>query len=426
MATKYAKNVMLVGLSLPIWQGSATDKNLGDDVETRNQMQKGMARVHKQLFARKSVPEYAKLRNAMSACRNYHLSNTVPSQVEGFRTRPTAGYEEYRGRINQLMDDVRYAASEFQAVYPDVVAGAPAVLGSAFNAADYPAASTIAGRFEPTLTILPYPIPEHFEAEVGADQEAIRQSIVAGQQAAMKEIVFDLFGRLRTVLKDVKDQLSQQNCRLSERSKNAMARVFETVQALDPAVWADAQSSDPALKVMVDTLKKEVGNWDTKAINKGGVEKLLAQNAVEETLKAVNDKLKGTPMTKTDVIKQTAIDQGLPFVEVPMENGQVRDWATVEGLPDLNDIETFINGLDVTPLTSPSLVEDEDTEIEFDDTESASLGEIGSLTGDDWPSPSLNDVNIPEIADIPTDPLPPRPGNIDAEIDAMLKQLGLA
>jgi hypothetical protein len=175
MANLLAQKALLIRLNVRTWQGRKLDKTVTQDANEAAGASHDAGRYNKSLVSQTAL---ARIVTAQGATRSYHYSVTHAWNEDGARLLPVVTFNDYRMRMKALKAEFDAAVTDFLSSYQEHIETAKTRLGKMFNAAEYPPASDLAGRFSMTLNILPVPDSADFRADLSEEQASmIRMNI---------------------------------------------------------------------------------------------------------------------------------------------------------------------------------------------------------------------------------------------------------
>jgi hypothetical protein len=131
--------------------------------------------------------------------RAEHQRRTVPWYYDGPGAIASTGYAEYMAAMESLQREFHTSVDAFLADYEAARAAAPMFLGALYNAADYPSATELRGKFRFEVACEPMPMSTDFRVQ-GLDErhkneikkqmeDRFAESMASAQQAAWDRII---------------------------------------------------------------------------------------------------------------------------------------------------------------------------------------------------------------------------------------------
>ena len=148
-----------------------------------------MGRYNKRLVGENEAS--LKLTVITGDARQFHYTYTLPWATEGPRILPAAAFVTYAEHMRTYKQEFEAAAAEFTRDYQTMKGQARNLLGTLYNANDYPA--DIADRFLFRWTVLPLPDAGDFrvhlaQAEIDNIKEQITEDLQTATSGAMREV----------------------------------------------------------------------------------------------------------------------------------------------------------------------------------------------------------------------------------------------
>lgn len=196
---------MLVRLHISMWGATATDTDLTrkvtDDVEAAS----GSLQVIKSLMPK---TEMAPIRALHTLGRAEHKRMTVPSLVEGMRILTTKGYEKYTNSQVSIRDRYEEAVRDLGDRYDSIVDHTLRTQPKAYKASDFPSKTTVVESFSYSVHFSRIPAATDWRLDglTEQDNEAIRESMQADFNAMVENAMTDVYGRVRTLMDNIKEQ----------------------------------------------------------------------------------------------------------------------------------------------------------------------------------------------------------------------------
>jgi hypothetical protein len=251
--SKYANQAMLVKLSISKWTAIKTDENATQDVLIANSAEKEAGAFKKKLISR-SDPEFKAINRAANAIRSFHSQMTMPWDKSGRDLLPAKAFLKYKQRMTELEDQFNTAVRAFCSNYAIKLNQAQIMLGSLFQAADYPSPSEISGYYG--ICVVTEPIPMGENLKVGISQQFLeeeRRRIEEDVRKKTREAHKSLYKRLETVASRVVETLSREEPNFR---KSFISQVMETADMLEMLdLENDSKLQESAQKIKEAVLK---------------------------------------------------------------------------------------------------------------------------------------------------------------------------
>lgn len=284
---------LLVTLSVSIWTARRYDGKVTSKVNTEHGATHDAGRYNKHLLGGPGTI-LGDIASAAQHARNLHLQNGLPWKDDGTRLLPVTNFFEYTDVLRKARTTFEQAVKAFVDAYPDLVEQAKAKLGTMFDATDYPAPDEIATRFKFSTDFLPVPSAGDFKLSLPADQVAeLEQSITDQVQRRIEAAHRDLWQRLRDVVKDLHDKVTDPQIDAQTKAGAAkraaiqdqlIQKGFATVQQLDRLnVVSDTDFADIQRDVLA-----VVESADAGLLRKSAAERAKVANETASILNAMS------------------------------------------------------------------------------------------------------------------------------------------
>ena len=201
-----ASRAMLASVSFSKWAPRKVDKEATRETIQRAGAREGAAKVTKQLA---DAAAFKEIQDIDAAAYEFHKSHTSPWLDNGRRLLSVAFYPEYVEKMRAYREAREEAVSRFTAIYPDLVAQAPRLLGDMFDPNDYPAASEIGDKFAMKTRFLPVPKGADWRVDMSEEEAAIlRADVEQANREALEIATRDAFERIAEVVGRMVDRLT--------------------------------------------------------------------------------------------------------------------------------------------------------------------------------------------------------------------------
>ena len=267
---------MLIKLSISQWTARRFDRKATNDVIQKYNAKSEAGRFNKMLVDLDSVKTYQR---AANDARTFHYSNTLPWLDDESRILPAANYLEYSKKMRDLKAAFEKAVDQFIDDYPRLIEKAERDLNGLFNAADYPKAGDLKGKFDFSVGVVPVPDKDDFrvsltQAEVDRIKVDIEKRVSDNIHAAVK----DCWSRLYRVVDHMAKKLKDSKAVFRDSLVNNISDLCDLLPRLN-------LTNDPEL----DKLSKEVGaalgTLDPEILRKYELERKMAADRAGEILK---------------------------------------------------------------------------------------------------------------------------------------------
>ena len=186
-----SEKALLVHLSISQWTAKKLDRKASDQVASANQATTAAGNYNKSL-----LPTYDKLelvKAKTSEIRKRFYANTLPWGIEGMQILPSANYLGFTTEFRKEKGIWQGRVNDFISGYDKAHADAQRLLGSLYNASDYPLTKDLRAKFAIHMSWMPVPMDGDFRVDL-ADEERqaiaseAAQQVAAGAETAMKAV----------------------------------------------------------------------------------------------------------------------------------------------------------------------------------------------------------------------------------------------
>lgn len=267
-STHLSDKALLVHLSVSQWIAKKLDRAASQEVAKANHADVRAGRYNKSLLPTSQHLDDVKAKTSM--IRKKFYSNTLPWGIEGTYILPSANYLTFMTDFRKEKGEWEYLVEQFLTDYPRARSDASRLLGSLYNASDYPDVSVLRYKFAMDMTVLPVPSGGDFRVElVDEEYDAIRadieQRVADAQLVAMRDVWQRLYDRVQKYVERLSDpknifhntmiESASETCELLTRlnftdDPNLEAMRSEVEQKLT-AYHPDAIRNDPDLRADV-------------------------------------------------------------------------------------------------------------------------------------------------------------------------------
>ncbi len=239
---------VLVQLNCAFSWGTVTDKVITEETNTHKGAVTGAMHVRKKLLPAAAGVHVELVQSTLAKFYQYHVSKTFSTSTDGQRVMPTAFHLDYMEKFGETQAAGNAALEALKATFPAAVEQAKALLGSAFNAADYPDVEDIDRYYKFKYRFLPIPSGNAILKAMGA-------SVACDVDAYVGEV-------MKTAASDAKLRLKKAVQRMQEQCR-PKGKIFDSAsEAIDDLVQTLPEiaglSMDAELQKMVDIVRQEL------------------------------------------------------------------------------------------------------------------------------------------------------------------------
>ena len=203
------KRALFASLTLKAWTGRKLDKRVSDEAIKAHHAGREAGRFNKSLIARQAFSDIVSIDNEI---RSFFYAQTLPWHDNGFRALAARRVIQFDAKMTEL--EFRRAAAVESLVqnFAAYVIEAESLLGSMFNADDYPPADSIRGRFVMRWHIcqaseLPKSDDDVRVAVGVAERDIIRKHAERSARAALDNMTGETFKRIAEAVARMVDRL---------------------------------------------------------------------------------------------------------------------------------------------------------------------------------------------------------------------------
>lgn len=284
-----ASRAMLRGVRISLWDGRKLDKAVSDEVNRAKGAKADAGRYNKQLVPLESL---ARVKSAAGACRTVHGRYTLPWTDNGLDILPAASVMRYDAEMREARIEFDAAIDAFCAVYPQLVASAPARLGDLFNASEFPSAEEVRTRFSMRVRTLPMPDSADFRVDMSeAQARAIRAEIESDAREALDVAMKDAWQRVADVCTRMVERLHAYKPAISKGDKTEgrfTDSLVENVRELVAVLPAFNLTGDSALADVCTRLKTELCSYEAQDLRDDSRLRERTAKAAESILEDVS------------------------------------------------------------------------------------------------------------------------------------------
>ena len=145
VAPSISSAAMIVEFNASVWTARKKDHKASAEVTSSNGADKGVANVFKKILG--DNDELEAVSKFVGMTRNKHTSMTMPWSDSGSRLLTTAAYFNYHQEMTSRQQTFNDLVDTFLQVYPFLIAGAQAKIGSLWRPNEYPTLDQVRQKF---------------------------------------------------------------------------------------------------------------------------------------------------------------------------------------------------------------------------------------------------------------------------------------
>jgi hypothetical protein len=248
---------LLVQLSISQWTARKYDKKATRQVADANGTTMDAGRYNKALLPMNDLLDNVHKKSTFIRGRFYEA--TLPWGIDGTQMLPTANYLAFMADFRQQRDEWSQLVRQFVHNYDQLQQNARRILGSLYNAADYPSANDIHNKFNMDLAVFPVPTTD-FRVSIGSDeltriQHDVERRVKDAQHTAMQEVWQRLYDRVKHMAEKLADPKAIFRDSLVENARDICALLPRLNFADDPNLEALRQQVEATLIKHPDALR---------------------------------------------------------------------------------------------------------------------------------------------------------------------------
>jgi hypothetical protein len=275
MQIDLASRMMLVNVSISVWEGRKLDKRITRKTIADNHVndEKGL-RVNKLLIDSDAFKE---VQATSSEVRDFVKTNTLPWYDKGYRALLRQRYQAFVEKFHIKEQNWWAAVDHFVRVkYPAEVAKASFRLVDAFVESDYPGVNELRDRFKLTLDIAPIAGADDFRVKLDeATVTDIQDKIRAATEQRVHDAMVDVWERVEKAVQHFAARTGPDIERFHATTVTNMVELVDLLPALN-------LTNDPKLKEMATKLRSTLCTYDPKDLKKDlSVRKAANQDAAK-------------------------------------------------------------------------------------------------------------------------------------------------
>jgi hypothetical protein len=197
---------LLVQLNVSQWTARKYDKSASKEVTTAHGAASAAGRFNKSL-----LPMNDKLDNIhkkTTFIRQKYYDNTLPWGMDGTMMLPTANYLSFMSDFRKEKGEWEMLVQDFLSDYDQMKQDAQRILGSLYNAADYPLRFELAHKFKMDMAVFPVPSAD-FRVSIGSEElSRIQADVVRRVKDAERTAMLDIWQRLFDRVKHMAEKLA--------------------------------------------------------------------------------------------------------------------------------------------------------------------------------------------------------------------------
>ena len=270
---------LLVQLNVSQWTARKYDKRASKEVTTAHGAASAAGRFNKSL-----LPMNDKLDNIhkkTTFIRTKYYDNTLPWGLDGTMMLPTANYLAFMSDFRKEKGEWESLVQEFLDEYDQMKLDAQRILGSLYDAADYPNVLELRHKFKMDMAVFPVPSAD-FRVAIGSEeltriQQDVERRVKEAEQAALKEVWNRLYERVKHMAEKLADPKAIFRDSMVENAREICAMLPRLNFNDDPNLEAMRQQVEASLIKHPEALRNDPDlRRDTAAEAKAIMDKMGA------------------------------------------------------------------------------------------------------------------------------------------------------
>lgn len=270
---------LLVQLNVSQWTARKYDKRASKEVTTAHGAASAAGRFNKSL-----LPMNDKLENIhkkTTFIRTKYYDNTLPWGLDGTMMLPTANYLAFMSDFRKEKGEWESLVQEFLDEYDQMKLDAQRILGSLYDAADYPNVLELRHKFKMDMAVFPVPSAD-FRVAIGSEeltriQQDVERRVKEAEQAALKDVWNRLYERVKHMAEKLADPKAIFRDSMVENAREICAMLPRLNFSDDPNLEAMRQQVEASLIKHPEALRNDPDlRRDTAAEAKAIMDKMGA------------------------------------------------------------------------------------------------------------------------------------------------------
>lgn len=250
---------LLVQLNVSQWTARKYDKRASKEVTTAHGAASAAGRFNKSL-----LPMNDKLDNIhkkTTFIRTKYYDNTLPWGLDGTMMLPTANYLSFMSDFRKEKGEWESLVQDFLDEYDQMKLDAQRILGSLYDAADYPNVLELRHKFKMDMAVFPVPSAD-FRVSIGSEeltriQQDVERRVKEAEQAALKDVWNRLYERVKHMAEKLADPKAIFRDSMVENAREICAMLPRLNFSDDPNLEAMRQQVEATLLKHPEALRND-------------------------------------------------------------------------------------------------------------------------------------------------------------------------
>ena len=203
---KLSDRALLVQLSISQWTARKYDKRATQEVASNHGVTTSVGRYNKSLLPMNDYLDH--VHKKATHIRTKFYDNTLPWGMDGTMMLPTANYLSFMADFRKEKGEWEMLVQDFLSDYDQMKLDAQRILGSLYNAADYPSGLELRHKFNMDMAVFPVPSAD-FRVSIGSEElSRIQADVVRRVKDAERTAMLDIWQRLFDRVKHMAEKLA--------------------------------------------------------------------------------------------------------------------------------------------------------------------------------------------------------------------------
>ena len=270
---------LLVQLNVSQWTARKYDKKATKEVIVSHGTTAAAGRFNKALLPMSDLLE--NIHKKTTHIRTKYYDNTLPWGMDGTMMLPTANYLRFMSEFRKEKGEWEVLVQEFYDDYEQDMLDAQRILGSLYNAADYPSRADLRVKFSMDMAVFPVPNSD-FRVAIGSEelsriQQDVERRVKEAEQAALKDVWNRLYERVKHMAEKLADPKAIFRDSMLENTREICALLPRLNFSDDPNLEAMRQQVEASLIKHPEALRNDPDlRRDTAAEAKAIMDKMGA------------------------------------------------------------------------------------------------------------------------------------------------------
>lgn len=198
---------LLVQLNISQWTARKYDKKTTKEVTDAHGTTTAAGRFNKALLPMNTLLE--NIHKKTTYIRTKYYDNTLPWGLDGTQMLPTSNYLAFVSEFRKEKGEWESLVQTFIGNYDQLKLDAQRILGSLYDAADYPSWDDLKDKFKMDMAVFPVPSTD-FRVSIGSEeltriQQDVERRVKNAEQAAVKDVWNRLYERVKHMAEKLAD-----------------------------------------------------------------------------------------------------------------------------------------------------------------------------------------------------------------------------